>query len=135
MTAPGPPPILLVSHRGFGEGLLAAAEAILGQRPPVDLVSNEGISPPELESRIHEWLDHHPGPALILADLGFGSCCQAARRVSRGQAEVGIVAGVNLPVLLAAMRSRDHADLAALLRHLSERGRSSVEVYRGGNAL
>ncbi len=129
----GPVPVLLISHRGFGEGLLEAAAAILGQLPPIDSFSNEGLSNPELEARIHRWLDDHPGPALILTDIGFGSCCVAARRVTRDQDEVGIVAGLNLPLLLAAFRSREHESMADFLRHLARRGQESVEVYRGGN--
>jgi mannose/fructose-specific phosphotransferase system component IIA len=124
--------MLLVAHAGFGEGLLEAAEAILGSRPQLDTLSNRGLSPAELERRIGEWLETHPGPALILTDLGFGSCCQSARRITRGRHDVGIVSGVNLPVLLAALRSREHDDLAALLRHVGDRGREGVEVFVGG---
>jgi mannose/fructose-specific phosphotransferase system component IIA len=98
----------------------------------VDTVSNQGISPEELESRIAAWLEANPGPALILTDLGFGSCCQSARRITRGRHDVGIVSGVNLPVLLAAIRSRDHDDLGGLLRHIGDRGREGVEVFVGG---
>jgi mannose/fructose-specific phosphotransferase system component IIA len=127
-----PFPTLLVAHRGFGEGLLAAAEAILGERPAVDLVSNEGLSPEALGRAIDGWLEGHPGPAVILVDLGFGSCCQTARRVTRHRETVAVVAGINLPALLAAVRSREHADLPAFLRHLEERGRGGFEVFLGG---
>jgi len=127
-----PFPVLLVSHPGFGEGLLEGAESILGFRPPVDALSNQGLGKEALETRIHEWLDAHPGPALILADVDFGSCCQAARLVARGRDDVGIVAGVNLPILLAVARSHETDGIAAFVRHLSERGRGGVEVYLGG---
>ena len=131
----GPPPILLVSHRGLGEGLVVAAESILGERPPVDLLDNHGIAPAELESRIASWLDAHPGPVLVLTDLEFGSCCQAARRMARGREDVGIVTGVSLPILLAALRSREHGDAEERLRHVGERGRAGIEVYRGGDPV
>jgi mannose/fructose-specific phosphotransferase system component IIA len=55
--------------------------------------------------------------------------------VSRGRDEVGIVAGVNLPIFLAALRSREQPDLSSLMRHLQERGRGSVEVFLGGDPL
>jgi len=130
-----PPSLLLVAHPGFGEGMLAAAASILGARPSVEHISNEGLTPEALGAAIDGWLARHPGPALILADVGFGSCCQAARLVSRGRKEVGIVAGVNLPLFLAALRSREQVDLPSFMRHLEERGRGSVEVYLGGNPL
>jgi mannose/fructose-specific phosphotransferase system component IIA len=131
----GGPAVLLVTHPGFGEGMLAAATSILGASPPVDHISNEGLSTEALGAAIDAWLRRHPGPVLILADLGFGSCCQAARLVSRGRPEVGIVAGVNLPLFLSALRSREQPDLETLMRHLEERGRGSVEMYLGGNLL
>lgn len=127
--------VLLVAHSGFGEGMLAAAASILGERPAVDHISNQGLTPEALGAAIDGWLEEHPGPALILADVGFGSCCTAARLVSRGREEVGIVAGVNLPIFLAALRSREQPDLASLMRHLQERGRGSVEVFLGGDPL
>lgn len=127
--------MLLVAHRGLGEGLLAAAGTILGQDLPIDHLSNDGLSPDELGRRIDLWLDDHPGPALILTDLGFGSCCQTARRVTRDNRQVGIVAGVNLPMLLAAVRSRETGGLEALMNHLADRARGSVEQYLGGERV
>lgn len=128
-------PILLIAHRGLGEGLLTAAESILGERPPIDHLSNDSLSPDELGRRIDAWLEQNPGPALILTDLGFGSCCQAARRVTRDNSQVGIIAGVNLPVLLAAARSRELENLETLMHHLAERAVGSVEQYLGGNRV
>jgi mannose/fructose-specific phosphotransferase system component IIA len=127
-----PVPVLLVTHRAYGTGLLDAARAILGEVAGVDLQENEGLAPEALGAAIDRWLRAHPGPAVILTDLGFGSCNQAARIATRARTDVGVVAGANLPVLLALLRSREHADLAGLLAHLAERGRESIQVYQGG---
>lgn len=130
-----PFPVLLVAHQGFGEGLLSAVEAILGEVPSIDLMTNHGLSPEVLGEKLDHWLDSHPGPSLILTDLGFGSCCQTARKITHGREQVGVVAGVNLPLLLAAIRSREHGDLEAFLRHLSERGRGGVLTYLNGEEI
>ena len=130
-----PVPVLLVTHRGFGEGLLSAAESILGRRPEVTHLSNEGLSPEALGEAIDAWLEACTGPALILTDLGFGSCCQTARRATRDRETVGILAGVNLPVLLAVVRSGEQEDFRALLEHLRHRGQGSLELYLGGERL
>jgi mannose/fructose-specific phosphotransferase system component IIA len=134
MTKP-PFPILLVTHPGFAEGLLKAAEAILGTRPEVEIFSNHDIAPQDQEVLIERWLGAHPGPVLVLTDLGFGSCTTAARRVARDRPEVGIVAGANLPLFLAALRSRSHEDLGTFLEHLATRGRVGVEAYLGDRRL
>jgi mannose/fructose-specific phosphotransferase system component IIA len=127
-----PFPVLLVTHRAYGTGLLDAARAIVGEVAGVDLQENEGLAPEALGAAIDRWLLAHPGPAVILTDLGFGSCCQAARHSIRERTDVGVVAGANLPVLLALLRSREHADLGGFLAHLAERGRESIQVFRGG---
>jgi mannose/fructose-specific phosphotransferase system component IIA len=125
--------LLLLAHAGLGEGLLDAATAILGERPPVDLLTNRDRAPAEVEADIRAWLGAADGPALLLTDLSFGSLCQTARRVAGDRPDVGIVAGVNLPVLLAALRSRDLPDLASVVRHLAERGADSVETFGCGD--
>ena len=125
--------LLLLAHAGLGEGLLDAAATILGEHPPVELVTNRDRTPAEVEAEVRAWLAREPGPALLLTDLSFGSLCQTARRVAEDRRDVGIVSGVNLPVLLAALRSRDLPDLPAVVRHLAERGADSVETFGCGN--
>jgi mannose/fructose-specific phosphotransferase system component IIA len=130
-----PVPTLLVTHRGYGEGLLVAATAILGERPDIDHLTNEGLSPEALQDSIGRWLDAHGTPALVLTDLVFGSCGHASRLATRGRAGVGVMAGVNLPLLLALLRSREHQDLRALLLHLRQRAEESVQGFVGGDPL
>jgi mannose/fructose-specific phosphotransferase system component IIA len=130
-----PYPTLLVTHRGYGEGLLAALEAILGTRPDIDHMSNEGLSPDALLGAIEAWLDAHASPSIVLTDLSFGSCAQSSRMATRNRPGAVVVAGVSLPMILALLRSRDHGDLRAMLRHLQERARESVSVYIGGQPL
>jgi len=130
-----PYPTLLVTHRGYGEGLLAAAEAILGTRPNIDRISNEGLSPDALLGAIEGWLDAHGSPAIVLTDLGFGSCAQSSRLATRNRPESVVVAGVNLAMILALLRSREHEELRTMLQHLRERTLQSVCVYVGGQPL
>ena len=130
-----PYPTLLVTHRGYGEGLLAAAEAILGARPGIDQISNDGMSPDALQGAIETWLDGHASPAILLTDLVFGSCTHSARLATRNRPDAVVVAGVSLPMVLALLRAREHEDLRAMLRHLRQRTRESVTVYVGGQPL
>ncbi len=130
-----PYPTLLVTHRGYGEGLLAAAEAILGARPEIDHMSNEGMSPEALLGAIEAWLDAHASPAIVLTDLVFGSCAQSSRLATRHRPEAVMVAGVSLPMILSLMRSREHEELRTMLQHLRRRTQESVCVFVGGEPL
>ena len=130
-----PYPTLLVTHRGYGEGLLAATEAILGVRPEIDQLSNEGMSPDALLGAIEAWLDAHASPAIVLSDLAFGSCTQSSRLAARNRPDTVVVTGVSLPMILALLRSRDHGDLRSTLQHLRLRTHESVCVFVGGQPL
>ncbi|NNF05938.1 MAG: hypothetical protein HKN21_04195 [Candidatus Eisenbacteria bacterium] len=127
-----PVPVLLLTHPGFGEGLLEAAKVITDDISGIDVLTNHQLSPDELEQKLDTWFDQHEGDVLVLTDLTFGSCCQSARRVSRGRQNVGIVSGINLPMLLAVVQSHSQSSLAELLDHLATRGRGSVETFLGG---
>jgi len=128
-----PVPVLLFTHAGLGNGILEAARSILGEIEGVDVLVGGCGAVEETEDRFAAWLEDHQGPVLVLTDLGFGSCCQSARRVSRGRENVGVIAGINLPAFLAVFRTGPHEDFPALMAHLAERARQSVEVYRGGS--
>jgi len=128
-----PVPVLLVTHPGLGSGLKDAAAAIFGNVDGVDVLSNQGLTPQALEDAIGNWVDGHPGSALVLADLNFGSCCTSARRATRNRPDVGIVSGVNLAMVLAALRSREHESMAALVDHVRERARVEVQGYLNGD--
>ena len=129
-----PVSVLLVAHPGLGEGLLQAAGGILGVSPPVDLLSNAGLSAETLEARVNAWLGAHPGPALLLVDFGPGSCGQVARRAARRHPEAAVVTGVNLPLLLALLRPAPGRDVRDLLEHVAARGREAVQVFPPGAA-
>ena len=122
---------LLLTHPGLGEGLLEAAESILGHPAEVQLVTNQDLSTSEVETRITVWLDAAQGPCIIFTDLAFGSLCQAAQKAAKGRKDVGIVSGVNLPVLLAGLRSSAEGSMQERLKHIAERGSGGVETFVG----
>ena len=130
-----PLPTLLVTHRGYGEGLLAAAAAILGSPPEIDHLTNDGLSPETLCAEIERWLDAHGAESLVLTDLAFGSCGQSARLAARNRPETMMVAGVSLPMILALLRAREHADSGAFLRHLRARSQESIQAFIGGHPV
>lgn len=131
MTA-SPVPILLITHPGLAEGFRRAAEAVVGDLQGLEILTNEGLSPEVLCERVAAWLDAHPGPALILSDLGFGSCCASARRVAAARDDVAVLSGVNAPMLFAALRPRAFAEFDAYVEHVAARGREGIDVFRAG---
>ncbi|HTR20553.1 MAG TPA: hypothetical protein VMH88_06835 [Gemmatimonadales bacterium] len=90
---------VVISHAGLAEALVAAVRAITGVSDALVPVSNEGCDQPALQERIAQAMGS--GPAVLFIDLPGGSCLTSAVRYARqGGAEVAVVTGVNLAMLL-----------------------------------
>ena len=116
---------VVLAHASLADGLVASVRAISGA-PEEALVAltNEGCSPEALQARLRAALGEE-GPAIVFTDMGSGSCAFAARRITLDRPGMGIVTGVNLPVLLDFVFHRD-MPLAELVDRLVEKGRSGI---------
>jgi mannose/fructose/sorbose-specific phosphotransferase system IIA component len=120
--------VVLVSHGELGDALIRAAEMIAG---PAERV----FSVPLLPSESPESFGHKLAIALrqiegeetlILIDLCGGTPYNvAARRVLQGNVEC--VTGVNLPMLLELLMSRDDASLPDLAEAIARAGQEAVK--------
>jgi PTS system mannose-specific IIB component len=121
---------LIVTHGRLGESLIESAAGIAGTVAGVQALSNERLSPDEMQRRITAWLAEEPNAALsvIFVDLAGGSCCSASLRVARGRPATAVVSGVNLPMLLEFLQYREALPVAELLERLESRGRRSVAL-------
>lgn len=102
--------ILVLGHREFGNGLLAAAEHVFGETPPrVEAVPVRYDQPPEQLAQVLKdyirRLDQGDG-VLIFADIyGATHTNVACNLLNKGSVE--LIAGVNLPMLIRALNYRD----------------------------
>ena len=92
--------VLLVTHGNLGESLLHSAARIYGQAVGVDFLSNDPHDATGLAGAIEEWLGPDDTDAMILVDVGGGSCGTAARLAADGRQHTWILGGVNLPMVL-----------------------------------
>ena len=123
-------PALIVTHADLAQGLVHAAERVVGPVEDVTLLSNEGLSRDDLEdaieSRVQGWL--HGG--LLLTDFWGGSCHTCGASAVRRHGEVVIVTGINLPLLLDYLHNRDRLGVSELAERLQQKGRDSIRVQR-----
>jgi mannose/fructose-specific phosphotransferase system component IIA len=96
---------VVVSHAELASSLVSAVRAISGVEDALVPVSNEGCDPKALAARIDAAIGGKP--AILFVDLPGGSCLTSAIRLARGRAEVAIVTGVNLAMLLDFVFHRD----------------------------
>ena len=123
-------PALLVTHADLGAALLRAAQQVYGPVMDVDFLSNSELSRADLESAIRERVSGWTHGGLVLTDFPGGSCQQCGLLAARGNAEILVVTGVNLPALLDYLHNREHYPVAELAERLVTRARDSVRVQQ-----
>jgi mannose PTS system EIIA component len=123
-------PALLVTHADLGAALLRAAEQVYGPVGDVEVLSNSGLSRADLERAIRERVSGWTHGGLVLTDFPGGSCQQCGLLATRGNAEVVVVTGVNLPALLDYLHNREHYAVGDLAERLIAKARDSVRVQR-----
>ena len=120
---------LVAGHADFAAGLVSAVELITGQGSLLEPVQVAGLCSEDIQTRLRERLVA-TGSLVIFTDLQAGSCTMAARRLLREVADVVLVSGTNLPMLLDFVLSRVESPVEAA-RAAVERGRSSMSVTGG----
>ena len=89
---------IIVSHAAVAQALVAAVRAITGIDTALTAVSNEGCGTEQLAERLRDAVGE--GPALLFVDLPGGSCMTSSTRYARQHADIAVVTGVNLAMLL-----------------------------------
>jgi N-acetylgalactosamine PTS system EIIA component len=98
-SSPPRPLAIVVGHGDFAAGLVSAVDQITGMGELFIPVSNSGLGAAELLARLRELVDSRD-VHVIFTDLPAGSCNVAAARIASLAADVTVVTGVSLPVLL-----------------------------------
>ena len=123
-------PALLVMHADLAAALMRAAEQVYGPADGVDVLSNEGLSRAALEAEIDRRVAAWTAGGLVLTDFWGGSCHLCGVSATRGRAEVAVVSGLNLPILLDYLHNREQYDSGALAERLQKKGQDSIRVQR-----
>ncbi len=123
--------ILIVTHQRLGEALIEAAEFVLGFTPEgVTAVSIDLNEPAEtLRKKIENGIKTVKGQngVLILTDMFGGSPSNLSYSfLEEGRVEV--LSGVNLPILLKAIRARQDIVLSELIKEVEVFGKKSISI-------
>jgi mannose/fructose-specific phosphotransferase system component IIA len=105
---------VIVSHAGVAEAMIAAVESIAGVKGALVPVSNEGCDRDALNRMLTDAVG--TGPAVLFVDLPGGSCLTGAASYAHGRADLAVVTGVNLAMLLDFVFHRDQTPAAAAQR-------------------
>jgi len=117
---------VIVSHAAVAQALVAAVKAITGIEGVLTGVSNEGCGTEALGQRLQEAVG--PGPAVLFVDLPGGSCFTSSARYAKvGGADIAVVTGVNLAMLLDFVFHRDTTPAEAARRAV-DAGAKAIRV-------
>jgi PTS system mannose-specific IIA component len=127
-------PALLVMHGELAAALLHAAATLYGEIAGVKVISNDGLSKAQIEERIAAEVADWSEGGLVLTDFWGGSCHTCALAAARGNGEILLLTGVNMPMLLDYLHNRDRLPVAELAEHMQQRGRDNIRTQRGADA-
>lgn len=116
---------VIVSHAAVAEALVAAVATITGIEGALVAVSNEGCGSEALSERLSAAVG--TGPTVLFVDLPGGSCLTSAARYAKRHADVAVVTGVNLAMLLDFVFHRDVPPATAAQR-AAEAGGKAIRV-------
>ncbi len=126
--------IVIVTHRSLGEALIDAAQFVLGVSPEgiiavsIDLKESAEVLRKKISSAITAVGDSDG--VLILTDMFGGSPSNLSYSfLEEGRIEV--ISGVNLPILIKAINTRDKEPLETLAETLEQYGKKSISLASG----
>lgn len=135
--------IIVGTHGEFAKGIVQSCEMIYGSRDKlkaVTLVPGEG--PDDVVAKYEQAIKElGTEKILFLNDLMGGSPYNAACRLVATNENYGIVAGVNLPMLIAMSSAQDMNDdtvtLAELMEQAANAGKdgTTISSYESLNAV
>ena len=126
--------IVIVTHRQLGEALIDAAEFIIGSEPQettwvsIDLNESADVLRKKIAAGI-EQVEKKEG-VLILTDM-FGGTPSNLSYSFLEEGHIEVLSGVNLPVLIEAIVSREKLGLEELATKLEATGKKSITLASG----
>lgn len=122
--------LIIVTHCDLGRELLNAAKFIVGRIDAVETIAiNQNSDSSELLETIEKKiasLNHGEG-VLILTDM-FGGTPSNLSLSFLKEEKVEVLTGVNLPMLIATVQSRERHSLSELAEKAQEAGKMGISL-------
>jgi PTS system mannose-specific IIA component/PTS system mannose-specific IIB component len=124
--------VIIGTHGTFSEEILKSAEMIFGSQENVGSVTfkpGEGVENlVEKYNELMNKLDCSDG-VLFMVDLFGGSPFNAASILAMKNENMEIVTGVNLPMILETLGSREFSNLKELVAIAENSGKEAIRVF------
>ncbi|HRU38949.1 MAG TPA: hypothetical protein P5511_03655 [Candidatus Goldiibacteriota bacterium] len=121
--------ILLISHFTLAQSVKGTVEQVIGNRPNLAALSiNRGEDPEKFKDSLKVAVENMGGRALIIADMLGGTPCNCAMALFATDENVGLIAGLSLPVVIEAVMhsSKTAAEISEMI--IQKREKIIVDV-------
>ena len=126
--------ILVVTHATLGDSLIETVEFILGSKQEnlKSISINIQEDPDSLRKKIKRGISETKTDAgvIILTDM-FGGTPSNLSYSFLEDGLIEVISGVNLPILLKAVNSREKMEMEQLTASLVEHGKKSISLASG----
>lgn len=120
---------IIVTHGRLGEELIETAKIIYGDFADCYALTNDGKSPHVVFEEVSLLVRALEGqPCIVFVDFLGGSCCHACVRLKVERADLPVISGVNLPMLLAFLNKRTAVPFDRLPGEIIDRGHNSIQM-------
>lgn len=119
---------VIITHGSFGAGLMEAAEIISGEQSNVETIPVQGgDSTDEISLRLERAVSavRSDGGAIIFTDM-FGGTPMNIALPFLDEGGVEVMTGVNLPIIIKFLNSREDMSASELVGVLKECGIESI---------
>ncbi len=116
--------VVIVSHGEFSKAIVESAELIAGEQERIHTAClSAGCNLEDFQNEISMILENASknGPFLVFTDIMYGTPFNTIVCQSEGY-EFNHFSGINLPILLEVLTSRQHRDLYELCDYLKNEG-------------
>jgi len=113
--------ILLVAHGKMAEGMFSSVKMLIGEAKNIDFVNFDNeMGQDELKEELDKKIVNvsHGNQYLILCDIKGGTPFNIAAHYSYKNENVAVFYGINLPILIEAIISREEKNLEQFVMYL-----------------
>jgi len=122
--------VVVVTHRGLGSELIGTAEFILGKITGITAVTVDAQASAEsIRTDVKKGIKHvDQGDGIIILTDMFGGTPSNISLSFLKTNHVEVLTGVNLPMIIKLIQSREKLGLDELAKSVGEYGRKSINV-------
>jgi PTS system mannose-specific IIA component len=125
---------VILTHGDLCFGLKDTLEGIMGKQEGLSAISNSGLGKEELVSVLETNVDSEANRdgVIIFVDMFGTSCWQTAKkvaaRVGKETQKIGVITGVNLPMLVKFFSVRASFPVSQLVPLLQQEGEKGIRT-------